>query len=92
MTRKHGANPLASLRAEFIFGLPVLFSGTAALILNKSEIDIIAHHVKETIQNLLKLYPKTLVSCIFMISGSFPGQAQLHMKQLTLFGMVCQIL
>ena len=91
MTRKHRANPLASLRAELIFGAPVLFSGTAALILNKSEIEIIAHHVKETIQNLLKLYPKTPDSFIFMISGSFPGEAQLHLKQLTLFGMICRL-
>ena len=36
MTRKHRANPLASLRAEKIFGAPVLFSGAAALILSKS--------------------------------------------------------
>ena len=91
MTRKHRANPLASLRAEKIFGAPVLFSGAAALILSKSEIDIFAHHVKETVQNLLKLYPRTPDSFIFMMSGTLPGEAQLHFKQLTLFGMICRL-
>ena len=91
MTRRHRANPLASLRAERIFGAPVLFSGLAALILNRSEVDIVAQHVKETVQNLLKLYPKTPASFIFFISGSLPGEAQLHMKQLSLFGMITRL-
>ena len=58
MARRHRANPLASLRANTIFGIPVLYSGLASLILNKHETDIINQHVKETVQNLLKLHQK----------------------------------
>ena len=50
MSRRHRANPLASLRAEKVFGEPVLFSGIASLILSKTEIDIISAHVKNTLQ------------------------------------------
>ena len=88
MSRRHRTSPLASLRAERIFGSPVLFSGLATLILKKTEVAIVAHHVKETIQNLLKLHQNTPDAFIFMVSGSFPGEATLHLKQLTLFGMI----
>ena len=91
MARRHRASPLASLQAERIFGSPVLFSGMAALILNKSEVEIIAQHVKQTVQNLLKLHQKTPDVVIFMISGTLPGEALLHMKQLTLFGMITRL-
>ena len=91
MARRHRANPLASLRANTIFGIPVLYSGLASLILNKHETDIISQHVKETVQNLLKLHQKTPEPFIFFIAGSLPGEALLHMKQLTLFGAICRL-
>ena len=91
MSRRHRANPLASIRAEKIFGTPVLFSGMASLILHKSEIDIISHHVKETLQGLLKLYDKTPDLVVFFMSGTFPAEATLHLKQFTLFGMIYRL-
>ena len=66
MSRRHRANPLASLKAEQTFGSPVLFSGVATLMLSKAEIDVLSHHVKETTQNLLKLHPKTTEPLIFL--------------------------
>ena len=91
LSRRHRSNPLASIRAERIFGAPVLFSGMSSLILSKSESDIIASHVKTTIEGLLKLYPRTPEPVIFLISGTLPGEAMLHLKQLTLFGMICRL-
>ena len=46
LARRHRANPLASIRAERIFGAPTLFSGMCALTLQKSETDILGSHVK----------------------------------------------
>ena len=91
MSRRHRASPLASLQTERIFGSPVLFSGLATLILTKPETDIIAQHVQQTTQNLLKLHQKTPDVVIFMISGTFPGEAMLNLKQLTLFGMITRL-
>ena len=91
MARRHRANPVASLRAHRIFATPVLFSGLATLILNKQETETIHRHVKETIQNLLKLHQKTPEPVIFFISGTLPAEAELHMKQLTLFGAICRL-
>ena len=91
MAKRHRANPVAALRAEMIFSTPVLFSGIASLLLSKSEVDILAQHVKVTIENLLKLHPKTPAPVVFFLSGRLPGEALLHLKQLTLFGMICQL-
>ena len=78
MSRRHRANPLAGIRAEKIFGSPVLFSGLASLILCKSEVDVISHHVKETVQNLLKLYNNKPDVVIFFVSGNLTVEAILH--------------
>ena len=91
MAKRHRANPLASLRAESIFCTPVLYSGLATLWVNKQETDILSAHVKETISKLLKLYPKTPTPVVFFLAGKLPGEAQLHVKQLTLFGMICRL-
>ena len=91
MSRRHRANPVASLRAENIFATPVLLSGTASLLLSKSESEILALHVKETTENLLKLHSKTPEPVVFFLAGRLPGEALLHLRQLTLFGMICHL-
>ena len=58
MARKHRANPIASLRAEIVFATPVLYSGMASLLLSRSEIDILAQHVKK--KNISKLTQTSL--------------------------------
>ena len=88
MAKRHRANPLASLRAECIFAAPVLYSGIASLLISKSESDILSSHVKETFSRLLKLHPKTPSPVVFFLAGRLPGEAQLHQKQLMLFGMI----
>ena len=91
MARHHRANPIACLRAETVFSTPVLFSGIASLFLTKTESEIIVQHVKETTENLLKLHPKTPEPVVFFLAGRLPGEALLHLKQLTLFGMICRL-
>ena len=91
MSRRHRANPLSALRTDKIFCLPVLFPGLAALILSKSEIDIISNHVKQTTQDLLKLHQNTPEPFIFLMAGILPGEALLHIKQFTLFGMISRL-
>ena len=68
LSKRHRANPIASLRAESIFSTPVLFSGMASLFLTKSESDILAKHVKENTEQLLKLHPKTPEPVIFFLA------------------------
>ena len=91
LARRHRANPIAALRAELVFATPVLYSGLASLLLTRTEIDILAKHVKETTESLLKLHPRTPEPVVFFLAGRLPGEALLHLKQLTLFGMICHL-
>ena len=91
MSRHHRGNPAASLRVEKLYGLPVLLSGVAALVLLQSELEILAHHYKVTLQGLLRLHRKTPESVVFFLGGSLPFPALLHLRQLTLFCMILQL-
>ena len=91
LSRRHRANPVAALRAETVFATPVLFSGMASLIITKAESSILAQHVKETTERLLRLHPKTPEPVVFFLAGRLPGEALLDLKQLTLFGMICRL-
>ena len=91
MARGHRGNPAASLRVDQLHGVPVLLSGLATLVLSKNEENLIALHHKETLQGLLRLYPLTPRSVICFLAGSLPGAALLHLRQLSIFGMICRL-
>ena len=91
LARRHRGNPAASLHVEKIYSLPVLLSGVAALCLLESEIDIMSHHYKETLQGLLKLHQATPGPFVFFLGGSLPFRGHLHIRQITLFLMITQL-
>ena len=91
MARHHRGNPAASLRIEKLYGLPVLLSGVATLVLLQSELDVLSHHYKETLQGLLRLHKKTSECVVFFLGGSLPLAGLLHLRQLTLFSMILQL-
>ena len=91
IARSHRGNLAASVKIEKLYGMPVLFSGVASLVLLKSEIQIIDQHYKNTLSSLLKLHHGTPQSFIYFMSGSLPGKAILHQRQLSLFSMICQL-
>ena len=46
---------------------------------------------KETIQKLLQLHSSTQDPVSFSLDGVLPGEATLHLKQLTIFGMITHL-
>ena len=91
LARGHRGNPAASLRVEQLYGLPVLLSGTAALVLKKTEESHIDMHYKNKLQSLMKLHQKTPDPVVYFLSGSLPASARLHLKQLSLFSMISRL-
>ena len=89
--RNHRGNIAASLQCEKTFASPVLFSGLGSLVLSKYEANMIDQHCLRTCRNILKIHPGTPQSVILFISGSLPGKAQLHLKQLSLFSMITRL-
>ena len=91
MSRRHRGNPAASIHVNQIYGIPVLMSGLGALNLLKSEEDMLDHHHKGTLEKLLRLLPCTPQCVTLFLSGSLPGSALLHHRQLSIFGMICRL-
>ena len=88
LARGHRGNPAAALHLEQLHGAPVLQSGLAALVLSKAEISILSHHYKLRIECLQRLHKLTPKSVVFLLGGSLPLEALLHLHQLSLIGMI----
>ena len=91
MARAHRGNPAASLRIQQMYANSVLFSGLGSLVLNDQEVAMITQHHKKTISNLQRLIPLTPRAVIFFLAGTLPGEAFLHLRQLSIFGMLCRL-
>ena len=91
IAQSHRGNPAASLRVHQMYGNSVLFSGLATLVLSPAEVKIVDQHYKQTIQNIQRLHDRTPRSLVLLMAGTLPGEAILHLKQLTLFNMICQL-
>ena len=91
LARRHRGNPAASLRVQQLYGTSVLFSGLASLVLTNPEIKIVDLHHQKTVQNIQRLHDKTPRCVVFLLAGCLPGEAILHIKQLTLFAMICHL-
>ena len=91
MARSHRGNTAASLHVHRLYETPVLFSGLAALVLTKAEISILDKHYQSILQNLQRLHDKTPRAVTLFLAGSLPGEAILHLRQLTLIRMICSL-
>ena len=91
ISRRSRGNPAACLRLATLYATPVLMSGLASLVLRQAELDIIDGHYLGTLRSLLKLYSKTPRSIVYFLAGSLPARALLHLRQLSLFAMICHL-
>ena len=90
LARGHKGNPAASLKVEQLYGLPVLLSGLASLVLSKVELAALDHHYKVSLEQLMRLYPRTPASMVYLMAGCLPASATLHERQLCLLGMIAR--
>ena len=91
LARGHRSNPAVSMRILSTYGTPVLMSGLGSLVLSYKEISVVEKQYKRTLQNLLKLPVNTPACLIYFITGSLPAPAILHLRQITLFSMICRL-
>ena len=87
----HRGNPAASLRVHLLYCTPVLLSGLASLVLTQAEVKIIDNHYQNTLQSLQRLHTKTPRCIVYFLAGSLPGEAHLHLRQMSLFSMICHL-
>ena len=91
MARNHRGNPHAGIRVERLYGIPVLLSGIGALVISQKEEDLINQHHKDILTGIQRLLPKTPNAVICFLAGSLSGTALLHLRQLSIFGMICRL-
>ena len=91
MGHGHLGNPAASLKVHELYCTPVLLSGLATLFLSKQELRLVDNHYQTTLQKLQKLHDKTPRCIVYFLAGSLPGEALLHLRQLSLFTMICHL-
>ena len=91
IARKYRANPRVGLRIQQIYATPVLLSGLGSLVLAESEMNVIENHFKRSCENLQKLLPKTPRCVVYFLGGILPARALLHLKQLSIFGMISRL-
>ena len=89
--KAHNANPAARVRIERLYGLPILLSGLGSLVLSTAETSLISSHLKIHFERLLSLHSGTPQSVIWFLAGCLPGEALLHLRQATLFGMISRL-
>ena len=91
LARAHKANPAASLRVERLYGIPVLLSGLATMVLSPTELGIIIANFKQHVERLLKLHSATPECVVWFIGGCLPFEALLHLRMFSLFGMITRL-
>ncbi len=62
-----------------------------SLVLGKAESEVLDHHHKVQLERLQRLYPGTPAPVVFFLSGSLPASAVLHLRQLSLLGMLARL-
>ena len=91
LAKGHRANPAASLRVEAVYGVPVLLSGLASLVLSAKEENMLGQHYKVHLERLLRLHQATPAPVVFMLAGCLPLPAQIHLRMFSLFGQLCRL-
>ena len=91
LAKGHRANPYASLRVEAVYGLPVLLSGLASLVLSSKEEQMLDQQYKVHIQRLLRLHQATPAPVVFFLAGCLPFLSHLHLRIFSLFGQLCRL-
>ena len=91
LAHSHMGNQAASLRIQQLYGTPVLLSGMASLVLKKSEIKMLQQHYKLFLERIQKLYRSSPEPFVYFLAGSLPLTALLHLRQLTLLGMIARL-
>ena len=88
MAKNHKTTPAASLRIHNMLPSPKLFSGLASILINKKEMEILNIHYRKKLRRLQHLPASTAIPAIYLLSGSLPAEAVLHVRQFTLLHMI----
>ena len=91
ISKNHLGNPEAGLRILKTYGNSVLFSGIGSLVLTGKELSIIDKHQNDKVRQIQKFIKGTPKTFSLLIGGSLPSRAIFHLRQLSLYNMICHL-
>ena len=71
--------------------LCVMIYHLVTILLSKAELALIAGHLKQHIELLLKFHKATPECVVWFLGGCFPTQVLLHLRQISLFSMISRL-
>ncbi|VDI19068.1 Hypothetical predicted protein [Mytilus galloprovincialis] len=85
---KNGLDPETALTVLYTYVMPILTYGLDILLPSGRILDSIHQFHKKMIKQILSLAKNTADPGVYILSGSLPIEAELHLKALTLFGNI----
>ena len=69
----------------------MLLSGLATMVLTKQKIGIVSGHFKKHMERTLKIHTSTSECVVWFLASCLPVEALLHLRQISLFGMITSL-
>ena len=66
-------------------------SGLPSLVLSNAEVSVIDQHLKIMLEKIQRLHKATPSCFIYFLAGCLPAEAILHLRQLSLLGMIARL-
>ena len=88
---ENGLSPVASRKLLTSYILPRMLYGLEAVILTKSDITALETYYKGLLRSLMSLRDGTASEAVYLLSGLFPIEAELHVRTLNLFGAISRL-
>ena len=88
---KNGLDPFCCIKIIHIYIVPKLLHGLNAAVLPKQEIEKMERFYRKTMKMVTGLSDSTANEAVYMITGTIPLEAHLHLRILSLFGRIARL-
>ncbi len=88
---KDGLNPIISAQILNTQVLPRMLYGIEAAVINKKQITDLSGCYRTLLRQYQGLPERCAGPAIFILSGTVPAEAHLHMRSFTLYGNICRL-
>ena len=85
---KNGLDPETAITILYTYVMPILTYGLEILLPSGRILDTIHQFHKKMIKQILSLAKNTADPAVYILSGSLPMEAELHLKALSLYGNI----
>jgi exonuclease III len=88
MYGQDGLSPVIMRKLLSAYVIPRMMHGLETLILTQGDVDKLERGYKNILRNLMSLRKNIASSAVYLMMGQLPIEAELHLRILTLYGMI----